>query len=189
MKRAYYCSKVSKNSGLLYRARRALDSTAIKYLYFSVIRSYLNYGNMVWTSTSTTKLKSLASKKKQALILNNEFTDIRKIILRMKALNIYTFNIYQILTFMFKIKANTAPCIFENQFTETQHQYSTTFSKNSFVESQLVYTQTKFSVSSRGPRLWNKLLDQQLKSLDRKISSKKSIKLTLFSFENELRFF
>ena len=107
----------------------------------------------------------------------------------MKVLNIYTFNIYQILTFMFKIKANTAPCIFENQFTEIQHQYSTTFSKNSFVKSQLVYTQTKFSVSSRGPRLWNKLLDQQQKSLDRKTSSKKSIKLTLPSFENELRFF
>ena len=65
---------------------------------------------------------------------------------------------------MFKIKANTAPCIFQNQFTEVQRQYSTRFSKNSFVESQLVYSQTKFYVSSRGPRLWNKLLDQQQKS-------------------------
>ena len=104
---------------------------------------------------------------------------------RMKVLNIYKLNIYQILNFMFKIKTNTAPCIFENQFTEIQHQYSTRFSKNSFVESQLVYSQTKFSVSSRGPRLWN----QQQKSLDRETSFKKSIKLTLPSLENELRFF
>ena len=108
---------------------------------------------------------------------------------RMKVLNIYKPNIYQILNFMFKIKANTAPCIFQNQFTEIQHQYSTRFSKNSFVESQLVYSQTKFSVSSWGPRLWNKLLDQQQKSLDRETSFKKSIKLTLLSLENELRFF
>ena len=80
---------------------------------------------------------------------------------RMKVLSICKLNIYHILNFMFKRKANTAPCTFENQFTQIQHQYSTRFSKNSFVESQLVYSQTKFSVSSRGPRLWSKLLDQQ----------------------------
>ena len=45
---------------------------------------------------------------------------------------------------MLKIKTNTGPCIFESQFMEIQHQYSTRFSKNSFVESQLVYSQTKF---------------------------------------------
>ena len=73
-----------------------------------------------------------------------EFTGIREVMVRMKVLNIYKHNIYQILNFMFKIKANTAPCIFQNQFTEIQHQYSTRFSKNSFVESQLVYSQTKF---------------------------------------------
>ena len=137
------------------------------------------YGAVVWASTSTTKLKKLTSKQKQALrILNNEFTDIREIMVRMKVLNIYKLNIYQILNFMFKIKANTAPCIFENQFTEIHHQYLTRFSKNSFVKSQLIYSQTKFCALSRGPRLWNKLLDQQQKSVDRETSFKKSIKRT-----------
>ena len=90
-------------------------------------------------------LKKLASKQKQAWrILNNEFTDIREIMVRMKVWNIYKLNICQILNFMFKIKANTAPCIFQNQFTEIQHQYSTRFSKNSFVESQLVYSHKIF---------------------------------------------
>ena len=49
---------------------------------------------------------------------------------RMKVLNINKLNIYQILDFMFKIKTNTAPCTFENQFTEIQQQYSTRFGKN-----------------------------------------------------------
>ena len=107
--------------------------------------------NIVWASTSTTKLKKPANKQKQAFrIVNNEFTDIKDIMVRMKVLNIYKLNIYQFLNFMFKIKANTAPIIFENQFTENQHQYSARFSNNSFVESQLVYSQTKFSVTSRG---------------------------------------
>ena len=165
---------VSKNLVLQYRARRVLDSTALKYLYFSFIHSYLNYGITISASTSRTKLKKPASKQKQTLwIVNNEFTDIREIMVRMKVLNKHKLNIYQILNFMFKIKTNTAPCIFENQFTEIQHKYSTRFIKNSFVESQLVYSQTKFSVSSRRPQLWNKLLDQQQKSLDRETFFKK----------------
>ena len=117
-------NKVSKNLDFLHRARKVLDRAALKNLCFTFILSYLNYGNIVWASTSTTKLKKLASKQKQALrILNNEFTDIREIMVRMKVLNIYKLNIYQILNFMLKIKANTAPCISQNQFTEIQHQY------------------------------------------------------------------
>ena len=69
----------------------------------------------------------------------------------MKVLNIYKINIYQILNSRFQIKTNTAPCIFENQLMEIQHQYSTRFSKNNFVESQLVYSQTEFSVLSGRP--------------------------------------
>ena len=150
----------------------------------------MNYGNIVWASTSRTKLKKLASKQKQVLrIANNEFTDIREKMVRMKVLNIDKLSIYQNLNFRFKIKINTAPCIFENQFTEIQYKYSTRFSNNSFVESQLVYSQTEFSVSSRGPRLWNKLLDQQQKCLGRETCFKKSVKLSLLSLENQIRFF
>ena len=74
------------------------------------MHTYLDYENIVWASTSTSKLKKLATKQKQALrIVNNEFVDIREIMVRMEVLNIYKRNIYQILNFMFKIKANTAP--------------------------------------------------------------------------------
>ena len=58
-------NKASKNLGLLYKARRVLDSTALKNLYFSFIHNYLNYGNIEWTSTGTGKLKKLASKQKK----------------------------------------------------------------------------------------------------------------------------
>ena len=58
-------NKVSKNLGLLHRAKRVLDSTTLNNLYFSFTHGCLNYRNIVWTSTSTTKLKKLASKQKQ----------------------------------------------------------------------------------------------------------------------------
>ena len=183
-------NKISKNLGLLYRAKRVLDNNALKKLYFSFFHSYLNYGNIAWASTSKTKLKKIASKQKEAVrVVNNDNADIRELMLKMKVLNIYKLNIYQVLTFMFKIKTNTAPLVFRTQFKEIQHIYPTRFSKNSFVENQLVYSQTKFSVSSRGPRLWNNILDQQQKSIDHETIFKKSVKLSLLSLENEIRFF
>ena len=183
-------NKISKNLGLLYRAKRVLDNNALKKLYFSFFHSYLNYGNIAWASTSKTKLKKVASKQKDAVrVVNNDNADIREFMLKMKILNIYKLNIYQVLTFMFKIKTNTAPLVFRTKFKEIQHIYPTRFSKNSFVENQLVYSQTKFSVSSRGPRLWNNILDQHQKSIDHETIFKESVKLSLLSLENEIRFF
>ena len=69
---------------------------------------------------------------------------------------------------MFKIKTNTA----QTQFRKVQHQYVIRFSKNIFVENQLLYSQTKFSVYHEGA----------LKKLFRS-------KLFLLSLENEIRYF
>ena len=89
----------------------------------------MNYGNIVWAKGSREKLKKIASEEKQTLrIEDNEYADMRKIMVRTEVLNIYKFNIYQVLNFVFKIKTSTAPYIFENQFTEIHHQYSTRFS-------------------------------------------------------------
>ena len=79
-------------------------------------------------------------------------------------------------------KYGIARCFFESQFTKVQHQ-----EKSSFVENQLVYSQTKFL--SRGATFWNKVLDQQQNSLGRETCFKKSIKLSLLSLENEIRLF
>ena len=88
----------------------------------------MRYGNIVWASTSREKLKKIASEEKQILrIENKEHKYVREIMIRTKVLNIYklsiniSIDIYQVLNFMFKIKANTALCIFENQFTEIHH--------------------------------------------------------------------
>ena len=81
---------------------------------------------------------------------------------------------------MFKIKT---------QFLKPNLRRFSTNIQLDFVENQLVYSQIKFYVSLQGPRFWNKLLDQQQKSLDRETCFKKSIKLSLLSLENKIRFF
>ena len=66
----------------------------------------------------------------------------------MKALNIYKLNIYQVFTFMFEIKGDSAPAAFRNDFREISHRYSTGFSQSNLAESNILSNQTKFAVSS-----------------------------------------
>ena len=60
-------NKLSKNLGLLHKAKNYLNEKSMVSLYYSFIHSYLNYENIAWCSTSMTKLKKLLSKQKQAL--------------------------------------------------------------------------------------------------------------------------
>ena len=59
-------SKISKNLGILYKARYLLNLTCTKQLYFSSIHSYLNYGNIAWGSTNKSKLNVILRRQKHA---------------------------------------------------------------------------------------------------------------------------
>ena len=122
-------NKVSKNIGILHKAKNIFSKGGLKTLYFSFVHSYLNYGNIAWGSTTWTKLKKLASKQRQAIrvIYAAEYT--RGKIEHMKVLKIFKLNIYQVLTFIFKIKRDTVPVAFWNEFREISHRYPTGFSR------------------------------------------------------------
>ena len=54
---------LSKNLGLLHKAKQFLNAKAMKSLYFSFIHSYLTYGNVAWCSTFMNKTKKLFGKQ------------------------------------------------------------------------------------------------------------------------------
>ena len=60
-------NKLSKNIGLLYRAKQYLDEKAMTTLYFSFFHSYLTYGNIAWASTFKTNLAKLACQQRRAV--------------------------------------------------------------------------------------------------------------------------
>ena len=118
-------NKVSKNLGILFKAKHILNSESLKSLYFSFIHSYLNYGNIAWASTTKTKLKKLASKQELAVktISANQTIDIDQKMKKLNILNLYKINIYQILIFMFKVKQGNIPVVFRDRFNEICHSY------------------------------------------------------------------
>ena len=107
-------NKVSKNIGILHKAKNIFSKRGLETLYFSFGHSYLNYENIACGSTTRAKLKKLSRKQRQVIraIYPAEYT--REKMEEMKVLIIYKLNIYQLQTFMFKIKRDSAPAAFGN---------------------------------------------------------------------------
>ena len=110
-------NKLSKNLGLLHKAKNYLNKKSMVSLYYSFIHSYLNYGNITWCNTSMAKLKKLLSKQNQALrtipIPTSQSESRSKQLMReLCVLNIYQLNIFNVLNRMFKVKNDLIPDAF-----------------------------------------------------------------------------
>ena len=89
-------NKVSKNIGILHKAKNIFSKRGLETLYFSFGHSYLNYENIACGSTTRAKLKKLSRKQRQVIraIYPAEYT--REKMEEMKVLIIYKLNIYQL---------------------------------------------------------------------------------------------
>ena len=99
-------NKLSKNLGILHKAKQFSNAKAMRSLYF--------YGNVAWCGTSMNKTKKLFSKQKQAIkiipmadIHANLNSDEK--MKHLHILKIYKLNLYQILNIMFRAKTNSIP--------------------------------------------------------------------------------
>ena len=65
----YIGAKISKNIGILTKARKYLNKDTLITLYYSFIYPYLNYANIVWGSSNKTTLVPLVKLQKRLLEL------------------------------------------------------------------------------------------------------------------------
>ena len=165
-----WLKKIAKNIGLLYRAKPYLDEASIKTTHFSYIHSYLNYANIAWANTCITKLKPLLYKQKQAVrILFNEgrLSQSKPLFKILNALNAFKINLYQHLNFMFWLGNSDIPAIFNGIVKKPEHKYLAKFSSLNYTLREYYFTNNRFSISSRGPKLPNEILNKEEKGLER----------------------
>ena len=112
-------NKLSKNIGLLCRAKQFLDETSLKTIYFSYIHSFLNYANIAWASTHFTKLKTINYKQKQAagIVFDEDRLCYSRPLLRtLKVLNVYQINLFQHVNFILRLSIDDLPKYFNKIF-------------------------------------------------------------------------
>ena len=176
-------NKISKNIGILFKAKPFLELKQLKQLYFSFINCYLDYCNIAWGSTSKTSLKKLFSKQKHALRIifgQHRQTSVQHRFQEIGALNIYQLNMFKISTFMFKVRNKLNPTLFETQFHPIQHKYPTRYSCNGYQHPKTILKCNNFSIRTRGPLVWNTFLTQNLKSQKALSSFRVLLKQLLF---------
>ena len=99
-------------------------------------------------------------------------------------------NILQNLVFMYKVKNNTIPSIFQNRFMlNNKHKYTTRSSAENYKKPIKNTKFSQFSISFRGPHLWNQITSDESKHTTSLFHFKKLIKKSLLSSENEENYF
>ena len=194
-------NKISKNIGLLYKARPFLDRNSMQQLYFSFIHSYINYANIAWSSTYKTNLEPLHRRQKHAARIINfkdkkiqnthAYEHAHPLLKEMKALNIFQLNIYQNILFMFKYKFSNLPNIFMNTYFEINTKIYATRNKDHFIIPHRNTKRSQYCISYRGPFLFNHLVNKNpsLLSIENFNAIKQKLKLLLIEIENTDEFF
>ena len=90
---------------------------------------------------------------------------------------------------MFKVKNSLIPDTFQNKFNMISHDYFTKNSMCNFKEPCFSLKLTKFAISSRGPRLWNQILDNNSKAFTSYSLFPTTMKNRLINLENVVLFF
>ena len=87
----YTENKISKNLGILYKARDYVSKESLLSLYYAYIHTYTNYANFAWASTIRTNLKKIHSQQKQAIRIicrRDKFSHKKELFVQNKFFNV-----------------------------------------------------------------------------------------------------
>ena len=125
----------------------------------------MNYANIAWASAYAIKLKRVYLIQKHALHIvynKDKLTHAKPLFENLNALNVYQINIYQQLNFMHKFINNQIPSIFSDFIKIPDRKHPTNFPQSSFYLIRYSLNSTKYSISIRGPKLWNDVIKMML---------------------------
>ena len=90
---------------------------------------------------------------------------------------------------MHKFKNEQTPKIFNDITDIPVHQYPTKFSKANYSAKRFALRYTKYSISVRGPKIWNEFLTNEERSIDSHAKFSAKIKPLSLYIENERKYF
>ena len=90
---------------------------------------------------------------------------------------------------MHKFNNQETPRIFNDLIKKPVHKYPTNFLKLNFCLKNVSLNTTKYSISFRGPKLWNEILHKEEKELESYSLFQNIIKSKLLMIENETKYF
>ena len=177
------CKRSTKMMGILRKVCPLIHPSAHLTLYYSFLFPYLNYCNLVWAASYPNHLKKWCIIQKRFLRFishSNRYAPSAPLFINYSILPIHKLNIYQICLFIHKFiyRNQDLPESFQSLFTHSfnVHSHRTRHSNNNNLS--LPFSRTshhRFSMSYRGPALWN-VLPPLLRSISSHSLFKKQLK-------------
>jgi len=155
------CNKISKNIGIIAKARHLLKQNEVCLLYRALVEPYLSYCCMIWASDVKSlyldKILKIQKKYCRLITFSHFQAHAAPLFDLLKIPTIYNIYKYQVLFYMYKNQHGTLlnpHFVFKSN--AEHHAHFTRLSNNLTV----VYCRTKLyqdTVAHRGPKLWNAL--------------------------------
>ena len=152
----------------------------------------MNFANIAWASTYAIKLERAYLTQKHAVCIvfnKDKLNHSKPLFENLIALNVYQLNIYQHLNFMHKFINNQTPSIFSDFIKRPNYKYPTNFSQSRFYLQRYSLNSKKYSISIRGPKLCNDVINKEEKDMQSYSLFQKKIKSKLIKTENETDYF
>ena len=180
----YIRKKISKNIGIISKAKQYFDVHTLSTLYYTFIFPYLSYCIEVWGSASVVHLNSLLKLQKRVCRIISHSDFLAHSLPLFKSLKILTvYDIYQmsLAIFMFRFNKRLLPSIFNTYFTINRRRHSiNTRQLNNFHIPFCRLSLTQKFIKYKCVIFWNNL-DLVFKQLNSLPLFKKSFKKHLLS--------
>ena len=155
----YLSKKISKSIGILSRAKKFLNLSTLRQLYFSFVFPYLSYCNVIWGHAAESTLDPIFKLQKRAIriMTNTRKRESTKLLFqKMKILRLPEMYKFSALHFTYKFKNNLLPLPFQNFYTENRahHNHATRQATNL----RIPLTRSKLAdnfIKKTGVTLWN----------------------------------
>ena len=127
--------RISKNTGLLNRARRVLDTKSLVSLYNSFIYPYLTYCLEIWGNTFSSVINPLVRAQKKVIRLIASvprYEHTKPLFQQLDILPLPQLIEFRMIMFLYKYENNKVPCVINNIFTRNRevHTYNTRNANN-----------------------------------------------------------
>ena len=120
--------KIARGVGVLTKARRYLDSTIMKTLYYSFVYPYFHYNVEAWGNSYKKYTEPLFRLQKRAVRViagAKKNSHSEPLFAQLNILTLEKLHHLAVQTLMFKWYHNSLPAIFDTFFIRTEHQHQT----------------------------------------------------------------
>ena len=90
---------------------------------------------------------------------------------------------------MYKFKNNQTPKVFDDMFEKPSHKYPTRSLEVSYTYKKFSLNSSKYSISIRGPKIWNESITKDEKEINSFSLFQKYVKAKLLESDNERKYF